>query len=120
MRHQRRSRLRVAAIFIVLGLVLAACSSDDDSSSSTTPATESNLTKSEITIAVPLSTFGSYPYTQNTTKVWEQYANANGGINGHPVKAVVVDTKDDPTVAQSEIKKVIADDKPIAFVGSNE
>jgi len=120
MRMHRGSRSRIAAIFIVLGLVLAACSSDDDSSSSAPPATESNLTKSEIVIATPVQAFSPKPYTENAAKVWEQWANANGGINGHPVRVVIADTKNDPTVAQSAVKKVIDEDKPIAFVGYND
>jgi branched-chain amino acid transport system substrate-binding protein len=120
MRNLRRSRLRAAAMLVVLGLVLAACSSDDDASSSTPPTTESSLTKSELVVAIALNGFSPKPYTENAAKVWESWANANGGVNGHPVRIVVVDTKDDPTVAQSEVKKVIAEDKPIAFVGTND
>jgi len=122
MRNHRRSRLRITAILLALGLVLAACSSDSDSSDSPTPSTSGGpeLTKSEIVLATPLSGFGLYPYTENAVKVWEQWANDNGGINGHPVRVVIVDTKDDPTVAQAEVRKVIAEDEPIAFVGGNE
>ena len=119
MRNQRRSRLRVAAIFIVLGLVLAACSSDDDSSSAP-PTTQSNLTKSELVVASVLNGFSPEPYTENAAKVWEESTNANGGVNGHPVRIVFVRTKDDPTVAQAEVKKVIAEESPIAFVGTND
>ena len=72
MRNQRRSRLHVAAIFIVLGLVLAACSSDDDSSSRAPPTTQSDTTKSELVVASVLNGFSPEPYTENAAKVWEE------------------------------------------------
>jgi branched-chain amino acid transport system substrate-binding protein len=56
--------------------------------------------------------------TSDTLDAWVKYTNAQGGINGHPVKAVYEpDDKGDPAVAIADIKDLVENKKVIAVVG---
>jgi branched-chain amino acid transport system substrate-binding protein len=45
--------------------------------------------------------------------------NANGGINGRPVKYLIVDDQWRPDVASQVAAKLVKDDKVVAMIGSN-
>jgi branched-chain amino acid transport system substrate-binding protein len=45
--------------------------------------------------------------------------NANGGINGRPVKYLIVDDQWRPDVASQVATKLVKDDKVVAMIGSN-
>jgi branched-chain amino acid transport system substrate-binding protein len=79
-------------------------------------------TKSPIIIGVPLSltgaAAGSAKYAADVALAWQQWVNTDkGGINGHPVKIVIKDTKTDPVVASAVIKDLVETDKIIVSVG---
>lgn len=46
--------------------------------------------------------------------------NDNGGINGHPVRVITLDSNNDPTVAQSMIEETLAEENVIAMVAMND
>jgi branched-chain amino acid transport system substrate-binding protein len=51
-------------------------------------------------------------------QVWEQYVNAHGGLNGHPVHIFFADDGGDPTTSVSEVEQEVTQDHVIAFVGN--
>ncbi len=53
------------------------------------------------------------------TDVWAKYINGKGGIDGHQVKLVHMDTKTDPTANKTAAKAMIANKKIIAVFGGS-
>ena len=51
-------------------------------------------------------------------EVWEQYINAHGGLNGHPVHIYFADDGGDPSTSESEVEQEVTQDHVIAFVGN--
>jgi len=54
---------------------------------------------------------------RNTAKMIEEWVNAAGGIQGHPLKVLVEDTKSDESQAVLAVRKLLEKDKVIAIVG---
>ncbi len=50
--------------------------------------------------------------------VWENYINAHGGLNGHPVHIYFGDDGGDPSTSVSVIEQEVTQDHVIAFVGN--
>ena len=50
-------------------------------------------------------------------RVYMDVVNARGGINGHPVKAIIEDGKSDPSRSAAVAKKLIIEDKVLAVCG---
>jgi branched-chain amino acid transport system substrate-binding protein len=51
---------------------------------------------------------------------WVQATNAIGGINGHPVKAIILDDQNSPSVAFSNAKQLVDQDHVIAVLDLSE
>ena len=110
-------------VLIGAGLLLTACSSSSSegspgpSASSSAPA----ATKSTLVIGVPagVSAFdGSGKFTAAVAEAWGKKINATGGLAGHPVKVLVVDTGNfNAAKSQSVVKKLVEQDKVVAIVG---
>jgi branched-chain amino acid transport system substrate-binding protein len=49
--------------------------------------------------------------------VWARWVNANGGLAGHPVKIVSVDDAADPGKHAAAVRRLILEDRVVAFVG---
>lgn len=49
------------------------------------------------------------------TVAWQQYVNAHGGLNGHPVKIIVADDGGDPAKAQSIAQRMVEQDHVLAI-----
>jgi branched-chain amino acid transport system substrate-binding protein len=58
-----------------------------------------------------------YGSTNKTLQAWADWTNANGGINGHPVKMIALDDQLNPTTAVTEVKQLVEQDHVIAIVG---
>jgi ABC-type branched-subunit amino acid transport system substrate-binding protein len=111
------------------GLLLTACgsSSSTTSSSATTAASgtgsapaASKPTGSPIvtyTFADVNTQGPQYKNIAETARVWGEYTNAHGGVNGHPVDVRFCDLKGTPTDATACARKAVAD-KAVAVVGS--
>jgi ABC-type branched-subunit amino acid transport system substrate-binding protein len=105
-------------------LALAACGSSNTTSSGapssgTTSSGGSKLTKSPIklmTIAAVNYNGPSYQDTLVTAKVWGQWTNAHGGIDGHPVQVTTCDDQGQPALTASCGRKAI-DNGDVALVG---
>jgi len=54
---------------------------------------------------------------RNTAKMLEEWINAAGGIQGHPLRIIVEDTKSDESQAVLAVRKLLEKDKVIAIVG---
>ena len=50
--------------------------------------------------------------------VWQQWVNANGGLNGHPVRVIIADSQGDPNRYQQIAKQMVEREGIIAFVGN--
>ncbi len=50
--------------------------------------------------------------------VWERWVNTHGGIMGRPVKFITVDDAGDPGKHAAAVRRLIREDKVVAFVGS--
>jgi branched-chain amino acid transport system substrate-binding protein len=55
--------------------------------------------------------------TNKTLEAWAAWTNANGGVNGHPVKLYTEDTGFNPSTALAEVKQLVEQDHIIALVG---
>jgi branched-chain amino acid transport system substrate-binding protein len=121
-----RSVAACAAVAIALGV--AACGGSSSNSSSATSAANKSSTKVKQPPGTPIvvGAIGSYSGPQEaslgaadeTIKAWQDYTNAHGGINGHPVKVDVVDDAGNPTKAAQLVKQLVEQDKVQALVGS--
>ncbi len=54
---------------------------------------------------------------RNTAKMVEEAINAAGGIQGHPLKVVVEDSKSDESQAVLAVRKLLEKDKALAIIG---
>ncbi len=54
---------------------------------------------------------------KNTVEMLTDALNAAGGINGVPVKAIIIDTEGDPTKAVTGAKRLISSDKVDVLIG---
>jgi branched-chain amino acid transport system substrate-binding protein len=50
--------------------------------------------------------------------VWEKWVNANGGVQGRPVKVIQVDDAADPGKHAAAVRKLIREDGVVAFIGN--
>jgi branched-chain amino acid transport system substrate-binding protein len=57
---------------------------------------------------------------QTVAPAWEQWVNAQGGINGHPVKIELADDAGDPAKAQAAAKDLIDNKKAVALIVSSD
>jgi branched-chain amino acid transport system substrate-binding protein len=54
---------------------------------------------------------------RNTVKMVEEWVNAGGGIQGHPLRVIVEDTKSDEAQAVLSVRKLLEKDKVAAIIG---
>jgi branched-chain amino acid transport system substrate-binding protein len=53
-------------------------------------------------------------------QAWAKWVNAHGGINGHPIKLIVRDNKNDQALAVSQVKELVENEHVIAFVSNQD
>src|SRR5215210_751313 len=126
-----RKVTRAALLMLVLAVFAAGCGSDsEDSGSGASSGGGTQATKGPALKGDPLRVgvicACSGPTASGTTggvpkliDAWEEYTNNNGGINGHPVKAILVDTKNDPAATVTQAKKLLEQDKVQAIVAAD-
>jgi branched-chain amino acid transport system substrate-binding protein len=54
---------------------------------------------------------------EEALNAWVKWTNTHGGINGHPVKAIILDDKGDPAVGLADAKTLVETDHVVAIVG---
>jgi branched-chain amino acid transport system substrate-binding protein len=129
-RAARLTRLLGLILVAVVAVALAACGSDKTSStgsstgSSAGAATTSSAAapKGEPIKALTITTLEAqnvptYKNIEVTAKAYEQWVNAEGGINGRPLQVTVCDDRGDPAQAGSCARKAVQDGA-VAAVGS--
>ena len=128
-----RKLMAAGAAALTLALGVAACGSDNSSTSATGGSSSSASSTANLSAAntpsgkpIVLGSIGSYSGPQaaslgaadDTIQAWQDYTNANGGINGHPVKVIVKDDAGNPTKAAQQVKELVEQDKVQALVGN--
>jgi len=100
---------KLAGIICAVGLALGSFSQDGWAQ------------KEPYTIGAVFGVTGAFSFLgepeRNTAKMIEEWVNAAGGIQGHPLKIVVEDTKSDEGQAVLAVRKLLERDKVIAIVG---
>jgi branched-chain amino acid transport system substrate-binding protein len=108
----------LAALVTPSALALAGCGGDDKAGG--TPSGP-ELTGDPIVIGAvggySGNQAGSQGLVDDASQVWADYTNANGGINGHPVKLIIKDDANDPAKALQAVKELVEEDHVIAIVG---
>ena len=141
---RRRSRLAGAALAVIaIGGVLAGCSSSSSSSGSTPGgATSSGAAPSASSTAVATSSCGTKPGVAatgtpinlggivtdqtgtsfadiaNMAQAYFNCVNANGGINGHPIKYFIQKEQTNASQIAAEAKQLVQTDHVVGIVGN--
>jgi branched-chain amino acid transport system substrate-binding protein len=142
---RRHSRLAGAAVAVLaVGGVLAGCSSSSSSSSSSAPATNTSSAAAPATssAATATSSCGTKPgqaatgtpinlgsivtdspaanFTDiaNMAQAYFNCVNANGGINGHPIKYFIQKEQINPAQIASEAKQLVQSNNVVGIVGN--
>jgi branched-chain amino acid transport system substrate-binding protein len=79
-------------------------------SSSKTPYVVGAIASSSGPIASTVGQMGP------TMTAWAKWRNANGGIDGHPVKMIVKDDAGNPSTALQDVKQMVTQDHIIALI----
>lgn len=129
---RKSCRVFLPASAAAIVLLLAACSSSGSSGSTAGGATTGSAGSSgsgQAPGGTPyvigqIGTFsGSYASSNAGAKygldAWVKYTNANGGINGHPVKLISKDDQLDAATALTEVHELVEKDHVLAIVGSS-
>ena len=145
--HWRRRTAAAAVAALSLG-VLAACSSSSSSSSSTpaassTSSSSASASSSTSASAVSTSSCGTKPGVtatgtpinlgaidtkepgtdfsdiENMAGAYFACVNANGGINGHPIKYYPLTEQTNPSQIASLAKQLVTTDHVVGVVGSS-
>ena len=57
---------------------------------------------------------------KDAIEAWAKWVNAHGGVNGHPVKLVLKDNKNDQAQAVAAVKELVEQDHVVAFVSNQD
>jgi branched-chain amino acid transport system substrate-binding protein len=57
---------------------------------------------------------------QQVITAWAKWVNAHGGVNGHPIKLIQKDNKNDQALAVSQVKELVEQDHVVAFVSNQD
>lgn len=118
--------LNVGIIFLLVSMILAACgggnqqsgnSSDNESKGEETKAPEVYKIGAIYSKTGPASPLGEPEW--NATLLLEEQINANGGINGVPVKVILADDESKQEKAIEEMNRLIHDEKVSIILGTS-
>jgi branched-chain amino acid transport system substrate-binding protein len=140
----RRTRMLLATLAALSLGVLAACSSSSSSSSSSSPpASSSSASSSSSATTTSTSACGTKPGVaatgtpinigaintkqngtdfsdiENMTGAYFACVNANGGINGHPIKYFPVTEQTNPSQIASLSKQLVTSDHVVGMAGNS-
>jgi len=120
MKSPRHLFVAAAALVAALGL-LVGCGSGADGKTGATFDNGGSLSGAPIVVGSVCSCTGaqaaSLGAADDMMKAWASEVNANGGINGHPLKLIVKDDAGDPAKALQAVKELVEKDHVIAIVG---
>ncbi len=63
---------------------------------------------------------GAIGVGKDAITAWAKSVNAHGGINGHPIKLIQKDNKNDQALAVSQVKELVEQDHVVAFVSNQD
>jgi branched-chain amino acid transport system substrate-binding protein len=134
--RQRASRLLLITTVLAVALSAGGCGSSHSSrvsnaAGSATPAASVTASGANASAAAPAGTpivigticacsgpdASSDALTGPTLKMWGQWVNASGGINGHPVKVDVMDDNGSAATSLAAAKTLVQQDHVVAIVG---
>lgn len=114
----RRKRLITAVTTLAATVILAACGGGGGSAA---PEATATLAGDPIVVGMICSCSGPQAATLgrdgDVAQAWAKWVNANGGINGHPVKMIVKDDGANPANALQGVKELVEQEHIIALVG---
>jgi branched-chain amino acid transport system substrate-binding protein len=129
----RRAKLLAGVAIMAACAALSACGSS--SSTSSTPAGSTSAAKAQPT-ATPVASStkgktivigticgcsGAFASANGSipplVAAWQKWTNANGGIDGYPVKVILIDDGDNATVALQAAKQLVQQDHVVAIAG---
>ena len=106
---------------LLAGMVLGGCAKTPPTPPGTPPGKAPGAGKEPYVIGAMFAVTGDASALgvpeKNSATMLEKKLNAEGGIDGHPVKIVIEDTKGEPTEAVNAIKRLVEKDKVLAVVG---
>jgi branched-chain amino acid transport system substrate-binding protein len=110
---------RVGAVSALLLLIapIAVLAGPTSANASSAKPTGTTLVIGSIEDETGAGTSASITQGADTLTAWTKWTNAHGGINGHPVKLIVLDSKNDPAVGLADAKTLVQSDGAIALVG---
>jgi branched-chain amino acid transport system substrate-binding protein len=116
----RNRRASGVAALLAIGLLASACSSSgtpgSDRQSSHTTATGTPIPVGTVgTFSGPLAS--SIGAAKASVEAWAAELNANGGIDGHPIKLFVEDDAGNVAQSLTAAKKLVEQDHVVAIVG---
>ncbi|MBV9449277.1 MAG: ABC transporter substrate-binding protein, partial [Streptosporangiaceae bacterium] len=142
----RRHKTRRTIVLAAIALAAAGCSSSGSgtgsTSTSSTPAGTSSSSASATTGTVSTSSCGTKPgqsatgtpialgaiatnqpgtsFTDipNMAKAYFDCVNANGGINGHPIKLYIATEQTNPAQIAADAKQLVQTDKVVGIIGN--
>jgi branched-chain amino acid transport system substrate-binding protein len=98
-------------------IALAACASSSGRTSGSGSGGKSPYTIGYVNdLSGPISVYGQYSYSYLQAIV--KAANASGGVNGHPLNVVAVDSAAAGATGVSAVKQLISQNHPIAIYGN--
>lgn len=118
-----KKRLFLPMLLMLLTvLLLAACSDEKESSGDKSDGGSGGDVKEYKIGAIYSKTGPNSPLGEpewNATKLIEEKINADGGINGVPIKIILADDESSQEIATQEANRLINDEKVLAILGSS-
>lgn len=108
-------RLRSLGIALVIAACCAALSACGGSSGSSGDSSSPYVVGVDSAFSGPLSTYGST--IADGVRAWASGANAEGGINGHKVEMVQLDSEEEPTRSAAVLQQLITSNHALAVFG---
>ena len=125
MKQFRRSIFALLAALIAISLLAAGCGSSQkqgNQPSQQDQKEQAGTAKEPIKIGAVLDITGPGSSLgvpeRNTLKLVEEQVNAAGGINGRPLKFVILDNESDETKSVLALKKLLEEEKVAAVIGA--
>lgn len=103
----------VSAALVALGLALSACGGSDDAATTTTEKTPIKV----MTIAPVNSPLPPYPNIHEAGRIYAEWINSQGGIDGRPLEVILCDGRGDPNEDANCGRRAV-EENVVAVVGS--
>lgn len=118
----RKNLMAAAAVAVAMMGSLVACGDDEGGGGASAIAGSGDLKGDPIVVGSICSCSGAQSSVigkvSEANEAWAARINADGGINGHPVKIIVKDDAGDPAKGLQAAKELIEGEQVIAIVGT--